>query len=227
MLHKSSKLVVKNYDDTARTVKGYASVFDNIDSDADRLKKGAFNKSIKEWGPNGKNRIKVCLHHDMNRPVAVIKEMYEDDKGLYMEAKFGTSSSAEDAYRDVKDGILTEFSIGFVPTQKTENDFGGRDFNQVKLYEVSLVTVAANDKALVTDVKSATYGVEIIDGMLKLLSKLEDSDAAFKIEKDLQRLKSIAEETATEAASKEEALEQEVKAKEEEVELLTQLKQQF
>ena len=35
-----------------RMVEGYFSAFDNIDSDADKILKGAFTKSIKEHGPN-------------------------------------------------------------------------------------------------------------------------------------------------------------------------------
>ena len=49
MINKSASLEVKDFNDESRTVKGYASVFSNVDSDNDVLLKGAFNRTIKAW----------------------------------------------------------------------------------------------------------------------------------------------------------------------------------
>ena len=195
-INKSAQLEIKAVNEETRTVKGYASVFNNVDSDSDRLVKGAFNRTIKSWGPEGKNRIKLVSQHNIGKPVAKIDDLYEDEKGLYMEATFGTHSDGEDHYKMVKEGILTEFSIGFVPTQQEKNDEGGRNFKEVKLYEVSLVTVAANDEALVTDVKS--------DDALKLVKQIENDDLAFKLEAEILKLMSTETEETTQPA--EEAL---------------------
>ena len=88
MLQKASKFKVESSDDKQRTVKGYASVFSNLDSDNDTIHKGSFNRTIKSWGPDGKDRIKLVAQHDINRPIARITELKEDDNGLYMEATF-------------------------------------------------------------------------------------------------------------------------------------------
>ena len=213
MITKSASFTTKGVDNDNRIVKGYASVFSNVDSDKDRLVKGAFNGTIKEWGPEGKNRIKLVSQHNINKPVAKIVSLKEDANGLYMEAQFGTHQDGEDHYRMVKEGILTEFSIGFIGTQKEDNEFGGLDFKQVKLYEVSLVTVAANEEALVTEVKSAENELNRIDGMLKLLAKTEDSDERFRIEKDLLKLKSNAQENTLSATAIESNQMKELEAK--------------
>ena len=136
LIHKTSKFQVKESNDDNRTVKGYASVFKNLDSDNDVIQKGAFNKTVKEWGPEGKDRIKLVAQHDMKRPVAKITDLKEDAEGLYMEAKFGTHTDGEDYYRMAKEGIINEFSVGFVPVEKEENDKGGFDITNIKLYEV-------------------------------------------------------------------------------------------
>ena len=215
-INKSAQLEIKSVEEKTRTVKGYASVFNNVDSDSDRLMKGAFNRTIKSWGPEGKNRIKLVSQHNIGKPVAKIDELYEDEKGLYMSATFGSHQDGDDHYRMVKEGILTEFSIGFVPTQEEKNDEGGRNFKEVKLYEVSLVTVAANDEALVTDVKS--------DDALKLVKQIENEDLAFKLENEILKLMSTeTQETTTQLASTE-ALDPEVEVKED---LITNLNKLF
>ncbi len=192
MIHKTSKFEVKESNDDNRTIKGYASVFSNLDSDNDIIKSGAFKKTIKEMGPEGRDAVKLCAQHDLGRPVAKMISLKEDSHGLYMEAKFGTHRDGEDYYRMAKEGIINEFSVGFGPVSKEDNSKGGYDFSEVKLYEVSMVTIAANDQAVVTEVKSATAGVE---GLIK---QVKDKDLAFKLEKEFARLIPAAAETTTE-----------------------------
>ena len=195
---KASKFVVKDSNDDSRTISGYASVFGNRDSDNDVIEKGAFKRTIKAWGPEGKDRIKLMSQHDMSRPVARITELKEDDKGLYIEAKFGTHTDGEDHYRMVKEGLLNEFSVGFVSEQKSENEKGGFDITEIKLYEVSLVSVAANDEAIVTEVKS-----QDISGLIK---QVENDELGFKIEKEFLRLQTeILTKDSTPTSSEEES----------------------
>lgn len=197
LINKASKFTVKYTDDDKRIVKGYASVFNNLDSDNDVIFKGAFKRSIKEWGPEGKDRIKLVAQHKISMPVAKILVMKEDANGLYIEARFGTHRDGEDYYKMTKEGIVNEFSVGFVPVEKEDNEHGGYDIKQIKLYEISMVTVAANEEAVVTDVKSADP--------LKLVKQVEDEELAHKLEHEILKLLSETPETDTSAASKEEA----------------------
>ena len=203
---KTSKFVVKDFNDDSRIVKGYASVFNNEDSDKDVILKGSYNKSIKEWGPTGKDRIKLVAQHDISRPVAKITELKEDANGLFMQAKFGTHQDGEDYYRMTKEGIINEFSVGFVPVEKEDNDKGGYDISNIKLYEVSMVTVAANDEAVVTDVKA--------NSALKLVKEVNDETLQFKLEREINRLIADSQETTiptdSDLAVKEESLGQDV-----------------
>ena len=193
LIRKTSKFEVVESNDDNRTIKGYASVFSNLDSDNDIIQKGAFTKSVSEWGPTGRDAIKLCMQHKMDRPVAKMLELSEDENGLYMEAKFGTHRDGEDYYRMAKEGIINEFSVGFVPIKKTANDNEGLDMLEVKLYEVSMVTVAANDRAVVTDVKS--------NNVMKLVKQVEDEDLQFKLEREILSLIADSQETDTKAES--------------------------
>ena len=212
--HKASKFEVKDFDDKTRMVKGYASVFDNTDSDNDVILKGAFNRSIKDWGPSGKDRIKLLAQHDMSRPIAKITELQEDDNGLLIEAKFGTHTDGDDYYRMTKEGIINEFSVGFVPIQKEKNEKGGDDISNIKLYEVSMVTIAANDEAVVTDVKNN-------NDVLKLIKQVDDDKLQFNLEREVLKLMSDSQETTipteSEVAPQEDSLGQEVEVKEDDM----------
>ena len=220
---KASKFEVKESNDDSRIIKGYASVFNNLDSDSDVIQKGAFTKTIKERGPEGKKQIKLVSQHNMGQPVGVIKNLYEDDKGLYMEAKFGTHTAGEDHYRMAKEGILDEFSVGFVAEKKEENNDGGYDIKEIKLYEVSLVTVAANEEAVVTEVKSDKQ----LEEVEKLAKQVEDEDLAFKLEKELLKLKSaLLNESTTEPTLEEKDTQPELEEKDDkQLDILTQLKE--
>ena len=193
LIRKRSKFQVKDFDDESRIVKGYASVFSNLDSDNDVIQKGAFTKSVSEWGPTGRDAIKLCMQHKMDRPVAKMLELSEDENGLYMEAKFGTHRDGEDYYRLAKEGIINEFSVGFVPIKKEVNSADGLDMTEVKLYEVSMVTVAANDEAVVTSVKS--------NNIMKLVKQVDDENLQFKLEREILMLMSDKQETDTKAES--------------------------
>ncbi len=184
---KTSKFQIKESNDDAKTISGYASVFANLDGDNDTIHKGAFNRSIKSWGPEGKDRIKLMAQHDLGRPIAKITTLKEDDYGLYMEAKFGDWTDSKDYYAMMKDGVINEFSVGFRAIDKEENEKGGYDITQIKLYEISAVSIAANDKAVLMDVKS-------LDPM-KLIKQVENDDLAFKLEREFLKLKSLAETT--------------------------------
>ena len=187
---KATKFQAKDFDAETRIVSGYASVFNNEDSDNDVILKGSYSKSIKEWGPEGQDRIKLVAQHDISKPVANIIELKEDEHGLYIKALFGTHTDGEDYYRMTKEGIVNEFSVGFVPVEKEINDKGGYDISNIKLYEVSMVTVAANDAAVVTDVKN--------DDVMKLVKQVEDKKLQFKLEHEVQKLMNDSQETTTE-----------------------------
>ena len=51
-------------------VTGYFSKFNNVDSDGDIMKPGAFTKTISEQGPaSAQPRIKHLLNHDPSQPL--------------------------------------------------------------------------------------------------------------------------------------------------------------
>lgn len=177
-------------DSKAGIVKGYASVFDNKDSDNDIIRRGAYSKTIAENG----SRVKYLYQHDMSKPLGKMVHMEEDAKGLLFEAKIADTTLGKDVVELIKAGVITENSVGILPIQK-EDKGDYREIKEVRLFEVSAVTLAANDQAMILDVKG-NYDQEKIlkryDNIAKLIRKGEISDElGFALEAEILKLKSL------------------------------------
>lgn len=177
-------------DEKAGIIKGYGSYFGNKDSDNDVIMKGAYKKTIAENG----DRVKYLYQHDMNQPIGKMTELYEDDKGLVFVAEIAKTQLGKDVVELMKSGVITENSVGIMPIQKTNKD-GYREINEVKLYEISAVTLAANDQAKILDVKG-NIDVEKLskryDNLSKIIRKGDLSDEmSFAIEAEILKLKSL------------------------------------
>src|SRR3954471_19697724 len=83
-------------DDNARTIEGFASVFNNLDSYSDIVMPGAFAKSI------GKRKPVMLWQHNSDQPIGVWDEMEEQKKGLYVKGRILPTTHGNDAYTLVK-----------------------------------------------------------------------------------------------------------------------------
>jgi hypothetical protein len=149
------------------TFKGYASTFGNIDRVKDVVVKGAFIESLKIMIPE------LLWGHDWeNPPIGVLTKCYEDDKGLYIEAKMPLD---DDFVRgrivpQMKVGSIKTMSIGYSTDDYNYDENSGICYlMKLTLWEVSLVTIPANSQAIVTDMKS-----------LKDVSNLRELEAYLK-----------------------------------------------
>jgi len=177
-------------DEKAGIIKGYGSYFGNKDSDNDVIMKGAYKKTIAENG----ERVKYLYQHDMNQPIGKMTELYEDDKGLVFVAEIAKTQLGNDVVELMKSGVITENSVGIMPIQKN-NKGDYREITEVKLYEISAVTLAANDQAKILDVKG-NIDVDKLskryDNLTKLIRKGDISDEmGFAIEAEILKLKSL------------------------------------
>ncbi len=177
-------------DEKAGIIKGYGSYFGNKDSDNDVIIKGAYKKTIAENG----DRVKYLYQHDMNQPIGKMVELYEDEKGLVFTAEIAKTQLGMDVVELMKTGVITENSVGIMPIQK-QNKENYREITEVKLYEVSAVTLAANDQAKILDVKGNIDVNKLskrYDNLCKLIRKGSISDEmGFAIEAELLKLKSL------------------------------------
>lgn len=158
MERKRVAFEVKEIDVQAGTFSGHASIF-HVPDDGDPpdiMLPGAFTKTIREWGPAGANRIKIlALHRSDWLPIGVPTELVEDEKGLSFVARVSKTTLGLDVLTLMRDGVLTELSIGFdIIKQESNKSRGVRLLHEVRLWEISPVTWAMHPLAAIADVKS-------------------------------------------------------------------------
>jgi len=178
------QLEEKGLDPEARTIKGYAAITGNIDDGEDVIDKGALKKTLAEQGP----RVKVFYIHDFWEPIGrpivtdddvlmlqevpraklpkLIRDRYpEATGGLYSEFHVSPTRRGNDALALVRDSVLDEMSIGFdvVKFEMEETSDGRtiRHLKEIRLWDISLVPLAMNAAAIVTDLKLAELAQEL------------------------------------------------------------------
>ena len=137
--------------DTNLYIEGYGAYFGNVDSYGDVIKAGAFAPFL---ASEDAQRVKLCWQHNYDDVIGVIEEMREDDRGLWFRAKISNTTLGKDAATLIEDGALNEFSIGYgtkaaeYPSEEETRASGvQRILTDIYLYEISLVSRAANPKA--------------------------------------------------------------------------------
>ena len=138
------------------TVEGYGSVFGVRDNYDDVIAKGAFIQSLKDHKAAG-TMPAMLWQHDADKPIGVWTEMVEDEKGLRIKGQLALETvKGKEAHALLKMGALNGLSIGFMSKEWAyDRDTEVRTLTAIDLWEVSLVTFPANEKARVTNVKSA------------------------------------------------------------------------
>ena len=178
----TSDMSFKDVDGKKGIVTGYFAAFDNVDSDGDIIRKGAYEKTIRAQGPGSSNpRIKHLMNHDTSLRLGLLTELKEDARGLYYESKLGTHSLGQDFIKMVESGLITEHSIGFQTIKKNQlQDYEGYNKNpkggwfelmELKMYEGSSLTAwGANMNTPLTGMK-AEMKVENVNNRIDLLCK--------------------------------------------------------
>ena len=139
---------------------GYASIFGNVDGGGDVVDRGSFTKTLQERA----GRIRICHQHDWRDVIGKPLELREDEVGLFVKAQLVLDvQRAREDYALMKAGALSELSFGYEPVVVAKDTVDGvkvRRLKEVKLYEISLVTVAMNEAATVIGVKEEQPSIE-------------------------------------------------------------------
>jgi HK97 family phage prohead protease len=156
-------------DSKVGTIAGWGAVFGNVDSYGDVIQKGAFKNSLEAWQSKRGKFPPMLLQHgggflaggaDDMVPVGQWTHMEERSKGLWAEGKlFGLNTDrGQYLYENLKAGELDGLSIGFSVKSlrygDTSKDEPARTLTEIELWELSIVTFPANDRARITDAKS-------------------------------------------------------------------------
>lgn len=148
---------------------GYGAVFGNIDWYNDVILPGAFTASLAKW--RAKNKMPPVLwNHNDSEPIGVYTNIYEDEKGLYVEGKLLIDDvpRAKSTHALLKAGAIDGLSIGYSTKKANQQGNGVRELVEVELGEISIVTQPANERSVITSVKS-----KLDEGELPTLPEFE------------------------------------------------------
>ena len=160
---------VKDVDTQTRRVRVMLSHFDNVDSDSDVIRKGAFSKSILERGPEADSNRQIAFlrYHDWEQQIGKFIHIEETNEGLVATGEMGRSAKGEAALLDYQDGIIKEHSIGFnyIGEKMDLVEHGDSffwDIKEVQLWEGSAVTFGSNSLTPTLDVSKGNQ-LEIVE----------------------------------------------------------------
>lgn len=171
LLRKAFDAHLVKTDEAEGIIEAIASVFGVVDSYGERVVPGAFAKSLSKKLPKG------VWMHDWAQPVARTIEAYElapgdtrlpesirEFGGLYVKGKFNLKTQrGREAFSDVQEGIIDEFSIGYwlIASERAEDNV--LDLTEIDLAEWSPVLRGANPATELVNVRAAHGGAPHTD----------------------------------------------------------------
>lgn len=178
---KSFDITEHKADDSGNLIiTGYGAFFGNMDSYKDIIAAGAFADTLAEK----RDRIAFCYQHDIWNPIGKIQDIKEDPQGLWLEVKL--SAAEDDIQTKVKEGILKEMSIGYRVVDSAEEMRNGeavRILKKINLYEISLVTIAANPLSVIQSMKSEERKNYLEKEFDRVLAIVRNENINFEIQK--------------------------------------------
>lgn len=170
---------LKSFDEDQGIVTGYLSVKNNEDYQDDRVKDGAYKKTIGDALQRKTNKGKkfywaILWMHNPEQPLGGFIDAQEDKKGLSVAMQYDITTNdagipnnpqATMVFSGLKMGYIDELSMGYkaIKYNYVSEKIDGkmvqiRELTEVQIWEGSAVTMlfAANNEAQVTGVKSAT-----------------------------------------------------------------------
>ena len=148
---------------------GYGAVFGNVDWYNDVILHGAFQKSLQRWEEKGK-MPPVLWNHNDGEPIGVYTNIYEDEKGLFVEGRLLIDDvpRAKSTHALLKAGAIDGLSIGYKTKKANQQTNGIRELIELDLGEISIVAMPANEESLIISVKS-----KLEEGELPTLPEFE------------------------------------------------------
>lgn len=187
-------------------IKAYACAFGNVDSWGDIIVPTACDKFL---ASEDFKRMALCYQHDTREVIGVINDAGVDGKGMWIEADVLPTTTGKDVQTLIRAGAIKEFSIGYYAD---EYHFEKRDgymseiriLDAITIVEVSPVTRAANDKAVLIDAKAEPQETinPIISDIMQENKELEMIQNEAKAAKDAANALAAELKAAQETAEK-------------------------
>ena len=167
-------------------IEGYFSTYDKTpDSYGDIIDPGAFTKTFEKREESG-HPFPLCFNHDFSAVIGAVDSVKDTEKGPFITAHFLDTDQAQDVRKMLQSGAIYQFSFAYDilgARQPDEEEKAAGVMNvltEVEVFEISVVTVPANQNAVVTEVKSGRRNskkdADVIKQIRDLAQSLLDED---------------------------------------------------
>ena len=191
-------------------IKAYALAFGNVDSWGDIIAHGAVDAFL---ASENKDRMALCYQHDIHEVIGVITDMGVDEKGMWFEADVLPTTTGKDVQTLIRGGAIKEFSIGYYADKYHFEKRDGymneiRILDEITIVEVSPVTRAANDKAVLIDAKAEEIEEKNEEDTINpLISDIMENKELEMLQNEVKTSKEALEATKAELKSAKETAE--------------------
>ncbi len=141
-----STLTIKSVDTDERIIKGIAST-PSTDRDGD---------IVEARGAKFTLPYPLLSQHSHNHPIGEVVESRITAKGIEITARIAKDtglSYVDSSWKKIKAGLIKGLSIGFRGIDVKTLPSGGLHFKTYEIFELSAVTVPANQEASITSIK--------------------------------------------------------------------------
>lgn len=146
-------LEVRSADDEKRIIEGIASTAD-IDS---------YNTILEPEGAQFRLPLPVLYQHNSRQPIGNVIDAKVSPKGIRVKIQIaspGIATFIDEAWALIKNGLVRGLSVGFDPIEEVfDKSFGGFRFPKWRWLELSTVTIAANEAATMSSIRSADEAI--------------------------------------------------------------------
>lgn len=145
--------------------EGYGSTFGGEpDAYGDVIATGAYAESLAAHQAKG-TMPKLFWQHNADEPIGKWLDAKEDDHGLMMRGKLNMSvQRGREAHALLKEGDIDGLSIGYrIKEYSVDTETGIWTLEKLDLIEVSVVSVGANENAVVQNVKAAKAAHDLME----------------------------------------------------------------
>lgn len=196
---------------------GYFSTYEKTpDSYGDIIAPGAFTNTLEKRKESG-HPFPLCFNHDFSAVIGSVKNVEDTEKGVYIEAEFLDTAQAQDVRKMLLSGAIYQFSFAYdvIKAHKPNDEEKAAGvtnvLDELEVFEISVVTVPANQNAVATEIKSAEpetkqgkrnakADAETIKQCIELLtSLLDDSNEEIQEEEEEETPDEIAPDANAEA----------------------------
>lgn len=184
-------------------VSGYFSTYDKTpDSYGDIIEPGAFTETLEKRKESG-HPFPLCFNHDFSAVIGAVDSIEDTEKGPYIEASFLDTTQAQDVRKMLQSGAIYQFSFAYDVLGAREPDEDEKKkgitnvLTKLEVFEISVVTVPANQNAVATEVKSGRRNSQKDENVI--------TDTIGQLDKCINALKSLIEESAEDKEPENEA----------------------